>query len=133
MPFVGYRASWISIAHLRVGRTPAAIRPRRISAQNYQALFRLEPLENLVHDFSGQQDFSVRYGDRGSLRDGAVERVDQVLHAGLEMEIVCQETACIRHEISQKLRYIGYWRKEFLSVALESLSWQRQQYVVILI
>ena len=60
--------------------------------------------EDSVHDARSQQDFTIRYGQRRVLIDGIVERLDEILHAFLHMEIVRQKQPYIRQEFS------AYWR-----------------------
>lgn len=48
-------------------------------------------LKDGIHDSGREQDFTVRYGDRSIFPDRAVERFDQVLHAGVHVEIAAEK------------------------------------------
>src|SRR5207244_13420323 len=94
---------------------------------------RTELLKDGVHDSRGKKNFPVRYGHRRALNDRAVERLDQILHAGLHVEVPCQENPHIRDQVPEiLLRKYHRW-DELLDVALETPASKLDQCLLILI
>src|SRR2546430_15091730 len=60
-------------------------------------------VEDGVHDAGGEKDLPIRNGYGGTAHDGAVEGLDQILHAGLHVEIPRQERPPVRDHVSQVL------------------------------
>ena len=65
--------------------------------------------------------------------DGPVEGFDQVLHAGPQVEVLCQKTAQVRSQVPEVLLREYHRRNELLGITLERGAAQLDQRFVILI
>src|SRR6266850_4665416 len=63
----------------------------------------VELCEDVIHDSGGQKDFAVRDWHLGSFNDRSIERLDQIFHARLHVEISCQESLQIRCQVPEIL------------------------------
>jgi hypothetical protein len=63
-----------------------------------QALVQLR--EDRIHYLSRKEDFTVRNWRRLPFYDGTVEGLDQILHAGLHVEVPCPKSTEIGNDIS---------------------------------
>src|SRR5215469_213749 len=92
-----------------------------------------ELAEDLIHDPGGENNFAVRNWDRLSFGDGTVERLNQVLQAGLHVEVVSQESGDVLSEIPEVLSSKLQRRNELLEIALISFPSQFNENLLILI
>src|SRR5256884_6260460 len=58
-------------------------------------------LEDSVHDPGGKQNLPVRYRQWRVTKDRPVERLDQIFHARLHVEIPCQKQAHVSGQIPE--------------------------------
>src|SRR5438046_9752371 len=84
-------------------------------------------VEDGVHDAGGEKDLPIRNGYGRTAHDGAVEGLDQILYAGLHVEIPRQERPPVRDHVSQALTGQDHRRDELLHVALEPSAPGREQ------
>src|SRR5205809_648808 len=59
-------------------------------------------VEDGVHDAGGEKDLPIRNGYGRTAHDGAVEGLDQILHAGLHVEIPRQERPPVRDRSEER-------------------------------
>src|SRR6267378_6938587 len=92
-----------------------------------------ELVKDGVHDSRREEDFPIRNGQRSALDNRVVERFDQILHAGLHMEVPRQKRLCIRDDVFQVLRCEHYRGNELLRVALEPGAAKPDECLLILV
>src|SRR6266446_2211015 len=83
-------------------------------------LSRTELSEDSVHDSGRQKNFSIGDRQRGVFSDGMIKRFDQILHAGLHVEVPCQKSPAICDRASEILLGSSHRRDEVFEVALKS-------------
>src|SRR5205809_913519 len=80
----------------------------------------IELLKNGVHDSRGQKDFPVWDGQRAVFNNRTIETFNQIFHARLTLEVLCQEGSHVANQIFNILLGEYSRGKEFLEVAFES-------------
>ena len=86
-----------------------------------------------VHDSGSQKNLPIWDGQRSAFHDGPVKRLDQILHAGLHVEVPCQKSPQVRDQVSEILLCDGHRRDEMLDVALEPRAAKLDERLLILI
>src|SRR5882724_13549847 len=89
-------------------------------------------VEDGVHEAGREKDFPIWDGDWRAAHDGAVEGLDQILHARLHVEIPRQERPPVRDHVPQVLAGQAHRRDELLHVALEASASERDQRFLVL-
>src|SRR5438270_5633735 len=86
-----------------------------------------------VHDSGSEQDFAIRNGQGSILTDRTVEGFNQILYAGIHMEVPSQEQSYVSEEVSEMLFRKQHWGNEVVGVTLEFRAPKPEHDFVILI
>ena len=95
--------------------------------------FRTELIKDDIHDSRGKKNFPVRERHRRAVNDGTIERLDQILHPRIHVEIPCQESPCVLHQVPEIPPRETDRGHELLDVALQPPASKLDQCLVILI